>query len=150
MDGNNKGIQVTAIKTGKTSCKISAVDKQGNKADDVTIDIIVDLPLPISDLIKVTDLSGENVPVSTNDDTPLGSQIANAVIAKNKDATINDFNVSDDSVTVTKKPVDGDSDDDYQYGTYTAKLQGVAKYTGQLDINGTFGRKLATLSRKRK
>lgn len=91
----------------------------------------------IADLIKVTDTSGENVPVATNDDKPVGGQIANAIIAKNPGATINDFNIADDSVVVTKKPEDGES---YVYGEYTAVLTGAGQYEGTLDIKGTFGR----------
>ncbi|KAI93158.1 hypothetical protein [Spiroplasma melliferum] len=91
----------------------------------------------IGDLIKTTDLSGENVPVANNDDKPVGGQIANAVIAKNSDATINDFNIADDSVVVTKKPEDGPP---YVYGTYTATLTGAGEYEGTLEIKGTFGR----------
>lgn len=106
----------------------------------------------VNKVIKVTTYNGKenSVPVPTNEDKPVGGQIANVVIKNNQGATINDFLVPDSSVVVTKKPIEGKDDASYQYGVYTAKLNGAGIYKGTLDITGYFGTLKKTLKNKNK
>lgn len=109
-----------------------------------TVACTFELKDKITKIIKVVDFIGENVPVATNDDVPVGGQIANVVILKNKDATVNDFNIADSSVVVVSKPMDADDPNndtgEYVYGVFTAVLVGAGHYIGTLNITGSFGR----------
>lgn len=124
------------LEVAPTQIQIDQAKANLNKTYRVPIDYEIGKQ-DISTIITTTDLSGENVPVSTNDDVPVGGQIANALIAKNSGLTINDFNINDNTVTVITKPEDGNP---YVYGTYTATVEGAGKFYGTIEIQGTYGR----------